>query len=377
MRALFALLPVLALGACSVLPSDGPASRSAPREAARADALFSLVDLDYAATQQVAAHPPAALTGLSGQASAARADLIAEGDVLAVSVFEAGGAGLFSRPSESASGAATQALPRLVVDAGGSVAIPYTSGVKVAGLTPAQAAEAVRQALRRRAVDPQVTLDVAESHANEVAVIGAVRNAGHFRLGAHNDRILDVLASAGGPTRPPADLVAVVWRDGRSAEVPLAVLLADPGQNIRLAPQDQIRILERTRKYSTFGAVGHVSQTAIDDESLTLAAAISRAGGLDTNSANGAAVMLFRFERPEVARALGARAAATPKGVPVVYRLNLRKPDGLFVANNFAIQSDDLLYVPRSDITEAEKFLNLVNTVTQITYNVRVTSVIP
>jgi polysaccharide export outer membrane protein len=125
-----------------------------------------------------------------------------------------------------------------------------------------------------------------------------------------------------------------------------------------------------------FGAFGRVSDQQIEDDGLTLAEAISRSGGLDTNSANAASVLLFRFERPEVARSLGLTATATPKGVPVVYRLNMLKPESLFVANEFAVRADDLIYVPRSDVTELRKFLELVSLVSSITYNLTVTPVL-
>ena len=219
-------------------------------------------------------------------------------------------------------------------------------------------------------------MTVLDSRANSVTIIGEVRNAGHFLLSSHNDRLIDVLASAGGPTKPPADLAVIVYRGGRYVEASLAALMAYPDQNIRLAPGDQVRVVDRPRKYSTFGALGHDSQNLIEDDSLTLASAISRAGGLDTYSAAGRSVLLFRFERPEVAAALGLTTPPAAKGVPVVYRLNFLNPDSLFAANNFEIRSDDLLYVPRSDITEIKKFFDLVNSVTQIGYNVRVTSTI-
>jgi polysaccharide biosynthesis/export protein len=249
--------------------------------------------------------------------------------------------------------------------------------VHVAGLRPGQAADVIREALRRRAVDPQVTVTVLDSHANSVAIIGEVRNAGHILLSPHNDRLMDVLASAGGPTKPPADLAVVVYRGARYAEVSLAGLMDRPDQNIRLAPGDQIRVVDRPRKYSTFGAFGKDSQTLIEDDSLTLANAISRAGGLDTYSAAARSILVFRFERPEVAAALGITRPPAAKGVPVVYRLDFQNPDSLFVANNFEIRSDDLIYVPRSDITEIKKFFDLINSMTAIGYNLRVTAAIP
>jgi polysaccharide export outer membrane protein len=166
-------------------------------------------------------------------------------------------------------------------------------------------------------------------------------------------------------------------RAGHQAEVSMAALLADPAQNIRLAPQDQIRVVERPRKYNVFGAFGHDAQTLIEDDTLTLAGAMSRAGGMDTYTADAGSVLVFRFERPEVAAALGVSTPPAPKGVPVVYRLNFMKPESLFIANNFEINSDDLIYVPRSDVTELQKFFTLINTVTQIGYNVRIVGTTP
>ena len=335
-----------------------------------------MVELDYAVTQAIALRPAAALRGLAAGSSSAPTDLIGEGDVLAISVVEAGSGGLFARPGDAA-GDTQQGLPRVVVDRSGSVFVPFAGQVHVAGLTPREAAIIVERALTGRAINPQVTLTVVESRTNAVVIIGAVKNSGHVPLSAHNDRLLDVVASAGGPTRTPADLLIEVIRGDRSAETTFANLLIDPAQNIRLAPQDQVRLLERPRKYSTFGAVGRVAQSLIEDDTLTLAEAISRAGGLDTNSANAGAVMVFRFERPEVATALGVRSPPAGKGVPVVYRLNYSKPESVFVADNFQIQPNDLIYVPRSDITEAYKFLTLVNQVTQIGYNARVVGTLP
>jgi polysaccharide export outer membrane protein len=86
--------------------------------------------------------------------------------------------------------------------------------------------------------------------------------------------------------------------------------------------------------------------------------------------------MVFRMERPEIAKALGVTAASTDRGVPVVYRLNLRDPAGMFVANAFEIRNDDLVYVPRADAAEVKKFFELVSAISRVGYDIRVTSVV-
>src|SRR6185312_8172368 len=127
--------------------------------------------------------------------------------------------------------------------------------------------------------------------------------------------------------------------------------LRDEQQNVRLAPRDQVRLVYQPRKFSTFGALGRAAQIPLEDEKVTMAAALSRTGGLDSRSADARSVLVFRFERPEVASALGVAAPPRPKGVPIIYLLNLRDPSGLFIANQFEIEPDDLIYVPRSNLT--------------------------
>ncbi|MGA0602292.1 polysaccharide biosynthesis/export family protein [Caulobacter sp. KR2-114] len=375
MRLLFCCLLAAALAGCESLPHDGPTPRVVERAAAGpSQGRFGLVDLDYRAADIVANTPLPAPSGLSAAGSDAPNDRIAAGDVLSVSIFEPGGMGVFAERNGAA--AAPGALPHVTVDADGRIAVPYAGAVTVAGLTPPQGAAAIRQALRGRAYDPQVLLSVVSSLANSVSVIGEVRQAGRFPISANNDRLLDALASAGGPTRPPADVQVVLARGSASASVSLAVLMRQPAQNVRLAPGDQVRLLYAPRKFSTFGALGRSEQVTVEDETLSLAGALSRAGGLDTNSANASAVMVFRFERPDVAQRLGVSLPPTAKGVPIVYRLNLRQADGYLIASTFPIQADDMVYVPRSDASEAKKFLDLVNIVSEVTYNARVTSVI-
>jgi len=292
-----------------------------------------------------------------------------------VLVFEPGTTGLFAPKAMGAP--SPGGLDHVVVSDAGDIQVPYAGVIRVAGLTPDGASYAIRQTLKGRVYDPQVTVTVLNSAANSVTVIGEVHAAGRYGLTPSADRLLDVVAEAGGPTRSPGDLEVVVVRGPRDFSASYAVLMGQPEQNVRLAPGDQVRLLYRPRMFSTFGALGKNLQISIEEDQLTLAGALGRTGGLDTNGANPASVLVFRFERPEVAARLGVSLAPTSKGVPVVYRVNLRDPAGYLVAGSFDIQADDMIYVPRADVAELRKFLDLVNTIAQISYNVRVTSVLP
>jgi polysaccharide biosynthesis/export protein len=401
------LLALAGLGACGSLPDDGPSSRSVPREASQKipagpvedGGRYALVDLTFVVSQTIAAHPPEPLAGLAGYSSTEPTNLIREGDQLSVAVFEPGGNGLFSSavgqsaqggtpaPSVSDSksaaptpekeggggggGTSAESLA-LVVSDDGFLQLPFAGNLYVAGLTPMQASLVIQRKLNGRAIDPQVTVAVVSSPGNSVSVLGEVQKPGRFQLAVHNDRLLDVLAQAGGPAKPIPDLAIGIYRADKYAEIPLPLLINDPAQNIRLAPADRLLVLDRPRTYSTFGALLQNNSQPMLDNPVTLADAISKGGGLDTNSANNSMVLLFRFERQEVANALGVTLPAAAKGIPIVYRVNLRRSEDLFVANTLYVQPGDMIYVARSDAAEAKKFFDLVNSVTQIGYNARV-----
>lgn len=346
------------------------------------DGDYAVVDLDYRVSQIVSTSEPPVLTSLAGASSNAPIDIIGPGDVLSLTIIQPDAGPLVI--GQSASGAANElteraagtATPGLTVGNDGMIPVPYAGQVQVGGLTPIQAADAVRAALTGRVMDPQVLVMVQNNVANSVTLLGEVRAAGRYPLSANSDRLLDVIALAGGVIRPAADVELTIVRGNQSASTTMQAVMDRPAENIRLAPRDQLRLVYRPRKFSTFGALTQAAQMPIEDESLTLAGAISRMGGLNPRLADAESVLVFRFERPEVANALSVTTAPAPQGIPVIYRLNLRDPNGYFVANSFEIRSEDLIYVPQADTVELRSFFELVSSITRVAYDISVTDAI-
>lgn len=384
MQTLSAVTIVTVLSGCSTLPRDGPTGKAVESGATTpvATGSFTIVDLNYETSQRIKSRPAGLSGSLAGGDSQATGGLIGPGDALAISVYEpsgslfsSGGSGGSSSNSRSGSNvrSGSQSLPGVVVDRGGTVTVPFAGPVQVAGLTSSQAAAAIRQALRGKAVNPQVIVSVAENSYNTVTVLGEVKQPGRVPLSTNADGILDVIAASGGAARNPEDLEVVIQRNGQTFKAPLSAVTSQFGENIRLARGDQVNLVYHPRRFSTFGALGAVAEAEMGAGPLDLAGAISKVGGLDTNSANARSVLVFRFERPEVAEALGLQQPATPNGVPVVYRLDLENPAGFFTARNFEVQPGDILYVPRSGSAELSKFFTLIQTVTRVVYDVSVT----
>lgn len=364
-------LPLLA-GACASLPVEGPSGRAVADHAQASG--YALVDLTPMVSRTLKAVAPQGADSLIAAESALPIDRIGVGDTLAITVYEPSGALFGARSGGNQVQGASQGLPPAVVDASGQVQVPFAGAVRVQGLTAGEAAEAIRRALAGRVGHPQVTVSVSEAPSTGVVVMGEVRNPGRVGLAAGRDRLLDVIAAAGGPSRLPEEIVVEIHRNGVVFTAPYTAVTTDFAENVRLAPGDRVGLVHRPRRYSMMGALGAVAEAEMGPGRLSLAAALARAGGPSPDTADARSVLVFRFERPEAARALGLAQAATERGVPVVYRLDLSAPDGLFVASDFDLRPDDLVFVPRSGSTELRQFFELVQSVTRVVYDVSVTS---
>ena len=377
-RSILTITITAILAGCSTLPRDGPSGRAVESGADAVDSLggYSIVELDYAASEGIKAVAPQFFGSLTGADTEATYDVIGVGDSISVSIYEPGGSLFASGGGSTDDGvqSGNQSLPGIVVERAGTVQIPFAGAIRVAGLTSGQAAAAIRRALIGKVGNPQVLVSITASTSNAVTILGSVRQPGRVPLTVNANRILDIIAASGGTERATEDVVVTIQRQGQTFSAPLSSVTTDFNENTRLVPGDQINLAYKPRRYSTFGALGAIALTEMASGDVTLAGALSRVGGLETNSANARSVLVFRFERPEVAQALGVTRTPTVRGVPVVYRLNLEEASGFFTANNFIVQPDDILYVPRSSSAELRKFFELVQSVTRVVYDVSVTS---
>ncbi|MFN7106896.1 MAG: polysaccharide biosynthesis/export family protein [Brevundimonas sp.] len=383
-RTILPLAIVAILGGCSTLPRDGPSGASVNAGATTASALgsYALVPLTYEVTERMKQVPPQFFGTLAAGSSDQPADVIGEGDTLAISIFDPSGS-LFggtlgsgsssSRTNTTLSGG-NQALPGAVVDRSGSVAIPFGGQVRVQGLTSTQAAAAIRRSLVGKVANPQVLVSIAGNASNTVNVLGDVRQPGRAPLGVNSDRILDVIAAAGGSARTTDDLTISIQREGQTYTAPLSAVTTEFGENVRLQRGDVINVQYKPRRFSTFGGLNAVAQVDMPAGPMTLTGAMSKVGGLNTNTANARRVLIFRFERPEVAQALGINQPATPRGVPVVYELDFSDAANVFAATNMQVMPEDVIYVPLAGAAEMRKFFEVVQSLTRVVYDVSVTS---
>ncbi|MEX3014174.1 polysaccharide biosynthesis/export family protein [Gymnodinialimonas hymeniacidonis] len=124
----------------------------------------------------------------------------------------------------------------------GDIAIPDVGRIMVAGLTLAQAEDAVFERLLEARIDPSFSLEVAEFNSQRVSVGGAVRNPGVVPVGMTPVYLDQVLASVGGLSLDADDFAVIrIYRDGTLYQIPTSELYSDQGlQRLRLQDGDSL-----------------------------------------------------------------------------------------------------------------------------------------
>lgn len=367
--ALTGLVLTALLGGCAQFGRSGPYAGAVTAAASQPTANpFTLVELTEASAQQVLrSERHEAFADVFGEGRAV-GTTIGRGDSVDVAIWEAPPAALFgtvSAPASTGSGiqaARSAGLPEQMVDGTGEIVVPFVGHVMVAGREPREIEREIAERLHGKANHPQVVVRITKNARQNVAVVGDVANAGRFPLTPHGERVLDVLADAGGFKQPVTRIVVQLTRGPRVVTMPLDSVIRDPAQNVRLAPDDVVTALYQPWTFVALGATGNNAEIPFEATGMTLAQALGRAGGLSDQRADIKGVFLFRLEDPAALDpAVAAQAKRTPDGkIPVIYRLDLRDPAGFFVAQGFAIRNRDVLYVSNAPGADLQKFTSVL-----------------
>ena len=355
-RTTIVLAGALAIAGCSTLPSSGPTSTQINRAQEKYNDIgFTIVDIDAAATQKLASLPPAD-GGLAKLARPGRIDTIGVGDVLAINVYEVGvtlfqgATGTLGQGGQFNPAARSTLLDDVLVGSDGTINLPYVGRLKVADKTPAEVARMIERGLRGLSQRPQAQVGVKLNAHNNYYILGDVRAPGKFPLALPEERLIDALARAGGATIQPDDAVIRVTRDGQSAETRLSAIDAASSQNIALLPGDRVQVFTRPRTFLAFGSTSKVSQVPFSANELSMAEALARIAGPNENSADAAAVYLFRYDR----------TADEPGGKPVIYRLNMLRAESYFLSQRIGMRDKDVIYVASAKSNQPGKLAQIL-----------------
>jgi polysaccharide export outer membrane protein len=368
-RALAALLACTLVTDCSALPTAGPTVHELLGQAvANNRTRFDIVDVDNNVVATLLAQPQESFAARFKKYGKPPAPRIGVGDAVSVTIWEAAAGGLFGpvKPGESGTGATSVTLPMQFVGQDGAISVPYAGRIRVAGSTPSEVQQRIVEALAEKAIQPQAIVTLGESVSNSATVAGEVINGARLQLSLKGDRLLDLIAEAGGAKAPVYQTFVRLSRNGVTATIPMLTLVSRPAENIYAWPGDVLTLIRVPQTFSVLGATGQNTQVEFNAQKMTLVEAIAKAGGLLDQRSDPSGVFLFRYEPAAVVDALKAPDLATgPEGSsPVVFRLDLSDAHAYFLAQRFPIEDKDIIYVANAQLNEMRKFFELISTLT-------------
>jgi polysaccharide export outer membrane protein len=168
----------------------------------------------------------------------------------------------------------------------GTIPVALVGAVKVAGLSPAEAADRVQMALKegRFLLDPHVTINVVQSRSQRISVLGEVKAPGRYPVES-NTSIIDLLAQAGGTTQNSSDVIYILRTDKAGTIKRLPVNLTGLSENTaNLAPTETLRagdsvFVPKAEQFSIYGEVATPNMYRIEP-GMMIIQAIARAGGV-------------------------------------------------------------------------------------------------
>ena len=155
----------------------------------------------------------------------------------------------------------------------GTVAMPLIGELKLAGLSPVDAAGAIAASFKKGGFlkNPQVTVAITTMRSKQVSVLGAVTRPGRYPLDDTSAKLADVIAAAGGITPTGADPVTVI-RDGKEHKVPVL------GKAFDLKGGETIHV-ERAPVFYIYGEVTRSGAYRVEPN-MTVMQAIAAGGGI-------------------------------------------------------------------------------------------------
>lgn len=276
-------------------------------------------------------------------------DTIRPGDTLGLTIWENVTDGLLVPTGQNAT-----VLEEVQVDGAGFIFVPYAGRIRAAGNTPEAVRRIITERLEEQTPDPQVQVRRLSGDGATVSIVGAVGGQGVYPIERPTRTLSAMLAAAGGVAVNPEIAKVTVTRGNHTGSIWFQDLYDHPSHDIALRDGDRIFVEEDTRTYTVLGATGGQTRVPFDSQTISAIEALATVGGLNPALSDPTGVFVFRNEPEAIARQLLDRddIVGTQR---IVYVLDLTRPNGMFLARDFAIRDGDTVYVTEAPFVQFNK----------------------
>ncbi|MFI3186703.1 MAG: polysaccharide biosynthesis/export family protein [Methylococcaceae bacterium] len=234
-----------------------------------------------------------------------------------------------------------------VVDDNGELYYPYVGSIKVAGKTVSEARALLTHELSKYFKKVKLDIRVLSFQSHRAAVVGEVKTPGIQAMTETPMTVAEAISRAGGVS-PDADMSNVALaRDGKLYKIDVLALYekGNSTQNLVLKDGDVLNIPDRKdSKVLVMGEVGRQQALQINKGKMSLSQALAEAYGVDFNTSRPEDIYVLRP---------GDRN-------PEIFQLNAESPDALILADQFAMQAHDTVFVGTAGVTQWSRVLNQI-----------------
>lgn len=284
--------------------------------------------------------------------------LIAAGDVLSITIWDAEENSLLTSPGQRVAH-----LQDTMVSADGRIFLPFVGSLKVSGMSVENARASVEASLAQAMKSAQVQLSVKQGRSNTVDLVAGVAAPGVYPLPDRNYTLLALLSEGGGVAISLQNPQVRLMRGNNIYGMSVARIYENPSLDTTLVGGDRVIVEADDRYFLSLGAAGSEARHLFPQDHVTALDALAVIGGVSDARANPRGVLILRDYPSRAVR----NDTSGPSRDRVVFTVDLTSADGLFSAGEFLIMPGDLVYVTESPVRSASTILSVFGSVLGLT----------
>ena len=236
------------------------------------------------------------------------------------------------------------------IDMDGYIQLPLVGRTHIAGKTLAETNRFLHNQFSKYLKHPDVVVRVLSYEGRRYFVNGQVVRSGQYTLNDQPISLYTALGQAGGIDTKTGDTTNIqLIRNGQTFNLN-AIQLEKQGLSLHhllIQPNDTIFVnTKQDQKLYVMGESSRSQALALRDQGMTLSDVLGESEGINPTSASAARIYVMRTN-------LNTKQST-------IYHLNLSSLGNLALANQFAMQKNDIVYIDATGLTRWQRVMNQI-----------------
>nr|WP_286087176.1 polysaccharide biosynthesis/export family protein [Acinetobacter bereziniae] len=236
------------------------------------------------------------------------------------------------------------------IDQMGNVQLPLVGSVHIAGKTLAETNRFLHQQFAKYLKHPDVVVRVLSYESRRYFVNGQVMKSGQYTLNDQPISIYTALGQAGGINTQTGDTTNIqLIRNGQTYNLN-TIQLEKQGLSLHqllIQPNDTIFVnIKQEQKLYVMGESNKSQALVLRDQGMTLSDVLGDSEGINPYSASAARIYVMRTD-------LNTKQST-------IYQLNLNSIGNFALANQFAMQKNDIVYIDATGLTRWQRVIGQI-----------------